>query len=200
VVYGAVVGPGGVLIEHGFRVEHPRSEHGPAAVATLHDRPELLAAGRKATDLFGPRGFVSFGFVETNDGRLLHIDANVRPWGMIAAPLGLGIDFAEAYAALVRGTALRLRPIRAPAPKPLPVFPNWVFTPAEAGRPRDTLAAMAALVRTCAGSLGPRYCGYIGARALMLSARGLRAARRRVAVETAAAPKIAGGAASSTPA
>ena len=109
VIYGAVVGAEGVLMEHGFRVERMQYECGPAAEATLYDRPELLAVGRRATALLGPRGFVSFGFIEAADGRLLHIDANIRPWGMIAAFLGLGIDFAEAYAALALGTESRTR-------------------------------------------------------------------------------------------
>jgi hypothetical protein len=202
VVYGAVVGAHGPLMEHGFRIERPQRECGPAAEATLDDKPELLTAGRRATDLFGPQGFVSFGFVEAPDGRLLHIDANIRPWGMIAAPLGLGVDFAEAYAALVLGRSPKLRAQRT-ATKPLPIFPHRVLAPAEAGEIGGTINGAAALVRTFAAPLGLSYCGYILARAPQLAVRGLRDRRARTSSVSTPPPHAAptpGTAPSSTPA
>ena len=189
-IYGAVIGPDGVVIEHGFRVERAQYENGPAAEATLHDTPELLAAGRKASDLFGVRGFVSFGFMETADGRLLHVDANLRPWGLIAAPLELGIDFAEAYAGLVVGPTGRVSPTARPTTGSLSIFPHRVFVAAETWSAREGVTGAVALVRTCAGPIGLRYCAYILARSLLIVARGMRAdrrARRRAARAAGAA-------------
>jgi hypothetical protein len=186
VVYGAVVGADGPIMEHGFRIERAQREGGPAAEATLYDEPALLAAGRRATSLFGPRGFVSFGFVEAPDGRMLHIDANIRPWGMIAAPLGLGLDFARAYADLLLGGPPKAgaRPTAA-APRPLPIFPHRVLAPALAGDARATLSGAGALVKTFAGRLGLPYCGYVLARAPLLAVRGMRE-RRAAAAKTPA--------------
>jgi hypothetical protein len=186
VIYGAVVGADGVVIEHGFRLGQPRS--GPAAEAVLHDRPDLLAAGRKAIELFGPRGFVSFVFIEQADGRLVYLDANIRPWGSIAAPLSLGVNYAEAYAAVVRGTTPRRTPAQSQlATAPLPIFPQRVFAPAKAGRLREAMTGLTALFRTCLGPLGLGYCGYLFGRTLLLGARGLLAARRRAPAGVAAA-------------
>jgi hypothetical protein len=177
VIYGAVIGAD-AMIEHGFRVERAQYERGPAAEVTIYDSPELLAAGRKASALFGSRGFVSFGFIEAADGRLLHIDANIRPWGLIAAPLRVGIDFGAAYSALALGTTRRVRSTGMPTSAPLPIFPHRVFVAAETWRARDGVTGAIALVRTCAASLGLPYCGYILARSLLIAARGLRADRR----------------------
>ena len=106
------------------------------------------------------------------------MDANIRPWGMIAAPLDLGVDFGAAYAADILGTPLPpSAPSRAGA-APLPVFPHQVFVAAETWRARDGLAAASALVRTFARPLGLPYCAYILARSLLIAARGLRADRR----------------------
>lgn len=191
VIYGAVIGAdGGVTIEHGFRVVSAQYENGPSAEVTLNDTPELLAAGRKASALFGPRGFVAFGFIEAGDGRLLHIDANIRPWGMIAAPLRLGIDFGEAYAAHALGAEPEVRPTCKPTSATLPIFPHRVFVAAETWRVRDGITGAIGLVRTCARSFGLPYCGYILARSLLIAARGLRAdrrARRRAARAASAA-------------
>lgn len=201
VIYGAVIGADGAAIDHGFRTVRTQYENGPAAEMALHDTPELLAAGRKTSALFGSRGFVCFQFVEAADGRLLHIDANIRPWGMIAAPLCLGIDFGEAYAAFAFETAPRVRSTRKRTPTSLPVFPHRVFVAAETWRAWDGVTGTIGLVRTCAGSLGLPYCAYILARSLLIVARGLRAdrrARRRAArasgaASSAGAPSRAAG-------
>jgi hypothetical protein len=186
VVYGAVVGAGGPIMEHGFRIERAQREGGPAAEATLYDEPALLAAGRRATALFGPRGFVSFGFVEAPDGRMLHIDANIRPWGMISAPLSLGLDFARAYADFVLDRPPTLRAPRTAPPRPLPIFPHRVLAPARAGNARAAISGAGALMKTFAGRLGLSYCGYVLARAPLLAVRGMR--ERRAGAARAPAP------------
>src|SRR5262249_2854124 len=140
----AIAGPAGPWFEHGFRIERAQWVRGPAALATLHDTPALLAAGQRALEVLRPQGFASFGFIETEDGRLLHIDANIRPWGMIAVGLPLGIDFAGAYAR-VFGQPVRPAKPAAKAATALPVFPHAIYHAALEGRPSELWAAFATL-------------------------------------------------------
>lgn len=192
IIYGAVLGADGALVEALLRLE-------PTANAVrLDDNPELLAAGRKAANLFRPRGFASFAFIETVDGRHVHIAANIRPWGTIAAPLGLGVDFAETYAALVLERPPGIQTVRGAPAKPLPVFPHRVLAAAEAGEIGAAVSGGAALVRTFAAPLGLPYCGYILARAPLLAFRGRRDRRASTPVTPQAAPTT--GTAASTPA
>jgi hypothetical protein len=182
VLYGAIVGPEGPRFEYGFRIEQTQYARGPAALASLYNPRTLLDAGRQAVEIFKPQGFASFEFIETEDGRLLHIDANIRPWGMIAVALHLGIDFAKAYAGLFGHADV------APAPPPeaagpLPVFPHALFEAADTGGPGQFVAT-AARLGGCLRGLGVRYCAQIFAQALIIvgrriGRRGLRARPER---------------------
>jgi len=190
-VYGAVVGDRGPIIEHGFRIETQQYACGPAALTRLYDHPQLLAAGRRASEIFGPRGFVSFGFIEAEDGRFLHIDPNIRPWGMIAAPLPLGIDFAAAYADFIRNIEPSRRPSPADGGRTLPIYPHRLFEAALKGSVREYAASVAGLVALGAQGLGPAYCAYALGRALLLLARRARFARanrRRLRAERFRSP------------
>lgn len=159
VMYGAVLGPGGVpLIEHGFRVEQAQSHLGPSAAVSLHDRPELLELGRRAAALFKPEGFAAFGFIETEDGRLLHIDANLRVWGNIASPLKLGIDYLAAYVALLRQEAWAGKAPLATASSILRVYPYALFEAFRTGDLREIATNTRDFLRVCRAALGSRYC------------------------------------------
>jgi hypothetical protein len=172
-VYGAVAGDDGAVFEHGFRIVGTQRERGPAAAASVHDAPALLDAGRRVVELFGPKGFTSSCFIEAADGKLFHIDANIRPWGMIAVALPLGIDFTNAYVQLVGGRKRRPRKAGGKSTGPLPVFPHTIFEAARAGRPQELWAASAQLGGYVEG-LGVRYCAETLARALLLVGRRVR--------------------------
>jgi hypothetical protein len=96
---------------------------------------------------------------------------------MIAAPLGLGLDFARAYADLLLRRPPAIGAPRAAPARPLPIFPHRVLAPALAGEARATLSGAGALVKTLAGRLGLPYCGYVLARAPLLAVRGMRERR-----------------------
>ena len=184
VMYAAVLGPGGApLIEHGFRVEQTQSRLGPSAAVSLYDRDELIELGRQAARLFRPEGFAAFGFIETPDGRLLHIDANLRVWGNIASPLKLGINYLEAYAALIRG-----EPWTAPDPTStatassmLRVYPYALFEAFRAGGWREIAFNTADFINVCRAALGSRYCLQALGQAALLMRRRFAGGRRRFA-------------------
>lgn len=182
-IYAAVAGPDGPLMEHGFAVEEAQFDLGPSSGVRLHDTPALMAAGRRSLEAFGCHGFASFGFMETSDGQLFHVDANCRPWGMIFAGLPLGIDYGAAYADLLRGRRRRPRPVRGDAQRKLAVFPHQLFDAAlRASAPR-MLGRTATFFRIFWAPVGWRYCTMTAGRAVMLRLRlirdRIRARRRR---------------------
>lgn len=193
VIYGAVLGADGALAEALLRLEPSENE------VRLDDDPKLLAVARRAAEVLKPHGFAAFAFVKSADGRNVHIAANIRPWGTVAAPLGEGVDFAAAYAALIRGATPPAPCSRTGAPRPLPVFPQRLLAPAQAGRLSETLSAGTTLIRSCAPTLGLPYCGYLLARAPLLAARGWKE-RRSGAAPIGACAAPAGEAAPSAPA
>jgi biotin carboxylase len=178
VMYGAVLGPGGKpLIEHGFRVEQAQSRLGPSAAVSLYDRDELIRLGRRAADLFRPEGFAAFGFIETPDGRLLHIDANLRVWGNVASPLKLGINYLEAYAALISDRPWAPPAPRATASSMLRVYPYALFEAFRTGSCREIVLNTTDFITVCRTVLGSRYCLQALGQAALLTRR--RTPRRR---------------------
>jgi hypothetical protein len=173
VMYGAVLGPGGKpLIEHGFRVEKAQSRLGPSAVVALYDRPQLIELGRRAVDLFRPEGFAAFGFIETADGRMLHIDANLRAWGNIASPLKLGINYLDAYAAMVQQKTWTESALLESASSVLRVYPYALFEAFRSGSWREISLNTADFLDVCQAALGVRYCLQALGQAALLVGRG----------------------------
>ena len=157
VSYNAVVGEDGPRMEHGFISCEAQYPMGPSAFVRRHDDPDLLKAGRAAARLFGCRGFVSFGFIQAPDGRLYHLDPNIRPWGSLLAPLVEGIDFAAAYTALVNE-----RPLPA---QDLAVLPGVLV---HAKTVPTFLAALTMLWRVHGRRLALSYAALMSARATLV--------------------------------
>ena len=169
VSYNAVAGPDGPLLEHGFISIETQYPMGPSALVRCQDDPELLRAGRAAAALFGCQGFVSFGFIRDAQGRLFHLDANIRPWGSLLAPLCEGIDFATAYTDLLRTRSLS--PV-----KNLAVLPGTLV---RAKTAPAFLRGLTALWQVYAPRLSFRYAALISILALVSGlARSARRAGR----------------------
>jgi hypothetical protein len=173
VMFAAVLGKGGEpLIEHGFRVEQTQYPLGQSMVVSLYDRKELIDLGRRAAALFQLEGFAEFDFLETPDGRLLHIDANLRVWGNIVSPLKLGINFPDAYVALLRGeTWAGHTPSPVSSSGALMVYPYALFEAVRSGSMSDIVANAADLLKVCHTPLGSLYCLQALGRAVLLSRR-----------------------------
>lgn len=185
-LYGAVVGPEGPMLEHGFRVEEAQYPLGPSAVVSIDDSADLLAAGRRAAELFGCHGFVSFGFLRSADGQLLHIDANWRVWGMMFSPARLGVDFTAPYIALVTK-----RPWRSPRPRALPaaqlpVLPFALYAAAAGGSLGAAAASTWAMLATFWTNAGPAYCLHAALCAGLITIRRMRKPAPRPARAAAA--------------
>jgi len=173
VMFCAVLGKGGEpLIEHGFRVEQMQSHLGPSAAVSLYDRKELIDLGRRAAALFQSEGFAEFDFLETPDGRLLHIDANLRVWGNIASPLKLGINYVDAYVALLRRKTLAARLPSPTSPSgALMVYPYALFEAVRSGSMSDIVAKAADFLKACHTPLGSLYCLQAVGQAALLGRR-----------------------------
>jgi hypothetical protein len=174
VFYTGVHGPDGPLLEQGFAVGSSQYELGPSASVRIYDRPELIAAGRRAAQLFGCQGYAEFDFMEAPDGRLLHVDANTRVWGFVLAPLSVGIDFVEAYAALLRGRAKAGKPVETADAGELPVFPFTLLQAVRAGSATEILAAAREFLGAYAAKVGLRYCLVTCLQAALVGAGRLR--------------------------
>jgi hypothetical protein len=179
VMYAAVLGKGGEpLIEHGFKVERVQSRFGPSAAVSLHRRKELIDLGRRTAALLQSEGFAEFGFLETPDGRLLHMDANLRVWGYVLAPLKLGIDYLDAYVALLRRETWAARtPSAAPPPDALTVYPYALFEAVSSAGLSDIVANAAHFFKLCHAPLGSLYCAQGLGQAALLSRRRFVSAR-----------------------
>jgi hypothetical protein len=180
-LYCAVVGPQGTLVQHAFVVSRHTFNRGPASLAALYDSPAVLAAGAQAVEVLRPLGLLQLCFIEAADGRLFHIDANLRPWGMMAAPLQLGIDYLGVYAALAGGAAAAHGMEAAPGmhwrfadAQALRVQPCELFSAARSVALRQTLASAALLLHVYLRPFGPVYCGYLLSRAVLLMGRGVQ--------------------------
>lgn len=174
VIYASIWGADGPLMEHGVAIGQSQYNLGPASTIRIYDEPALLEAGRKAAELFGCRGFTSFGFMQAADGRLFHVDANIRIWGMILAPLSVGIDFIAPYAALVSGR--RWTP-SAPAQlsdDEIPVFPYRLLQAIRSGSPAEMTGAWGDFLRSSWRPVGPSYCLHVGLRAALVGVGRLR--------------------------
>ncbi|HKR87308.1 MAG TPA: hypothetical protein VJS38_03965 [Phenylobacterium sp.] len=98
VMYGAVTGTEGALLEHGFCVMANCWPLGPSAVVRVFDDPDLLAAGRLVTRTLGCLGLAEIGFIRDRDGKVWHVDANVRVW----TPLRMQEDSEKRWCAQVQ--------------------------------------------------------------------------------------------------
>lgn len=178
VMYGAVTGAAGPLLEHGFRVLATRWPLGPSAVVRVCDEPRLLAAGRLATRTLGCFGLAEIGFIRDPDGELWHVDANTRSWGNMISLLRLGIDYTEAYLALLSGRPWAAKPLaRAAHAEDVVVLPAMLFRAAAQGSGRELCAALAGLVTICRRGPGLAYGSVaLGKTAVLLARRALRGA------------------------
>lgn len=197
-LYCAVAGPRGPLVQHAFVVARRVFDRGPTALAALYDRPTVLAAGARATEVLAPQGFLQLCFIEAPDGRVFHIDANLRPWGMLAATLQLGIDFIDAYVRLIGGAeepsevqARAAASGRSADKQELRVQPNELFSAARSVALGKSLDSAALVLRTYARPLGLTYCGYLIGRAAVLMGRGVQ---RKLAARANGAIRMLAGA------
>jgi len=181
VMFSAVLGEGGEpLIEHGFRVEQTQSCLGPSAAVSLYDRKELIDLGRRAAARFQFEGLAELGFLETPDGRLLHMDANLRAWGYIASPLKLGINYLDAYVALLRREPWCAHPPPLVSPSgALRVYPYGLFEAVRSGSTSDIVANAADFLKVCHTQFGSLYCLQAFGQAALLSRRRFVSPRRR---------------------
>jgi biotin carboxylase len=166
--YSCIQGPRGPLLEHGFRIGARQWEFGPSAQISLDDDPRLLEAGRRAVAALGCQGFAQIDFIQDADGRFWAIDANLRPWGNVLSLLCLGIDFVEAYLALILA-----QPYAAPRPatglhKPQAVFPHALYDAVRGGSLRLVAAHVDGFVRMCRRGPGAIYGLIVAAKAASL--------------------------------
>lgn len=170
VFYGAVVGQNGPILEHGFYTCAMQYPLGPSAFVRFHDHADLLEAGRAAIQLFGCRGFVSFGFNRAPDGRIFHLDANIRPWGSLLAPLREGVDFAAAYASLLDDRPWPASVAISRCAKEFVVLPGMLMN---AKTVPAFVQALATLWRVHAWRLTLGYAILISSRAVLTRLQGL---------------------------
>lgn len=180
VMYGVVAGPDGPVIEHGLGVEATRSPLGPSAVVRVCDDPELLAAGRSVAQAIGCLGLAELGFIRDAQGELWHVDANCRCWGNMTSLLRVGIDYPQAYLALLLDRPSRPRAAPAvTANGEAAVLPFMLFQAASQGPAREIAAFAGQLVTFCRKGPGAFYAILAFTKAgKLLGRRGLHAARR----------------------
>jgi hypothetical protein len=175
VMYGSVSGASGPLIEHGFRVGEAQWPLGPSARIRLFDDPTLIAMGRRAVGALGCRGFAEIGFLRDDEGGLWHVDANCRSWGNMISLLSVGIDFTQAYAALVLGTSYRPRPSpahTAPAEE-IAVLPFSLYQAASRGSLREIASHLERFAIMCWRGPGLRYAAPVAVKVAALVTRRL---------------------------
>jgi hypothetical protein len=178
VMYGALVGPGGILVEHGFRATELQARYGPSARLQLHDDADVLQAGRRITAALGLRGLAQLDFIRDATGGLWHLDANPRCWSSLLTADACGAGFVAAYAALVRGAAapsLTARPRR----DEVPVQPYSFLAAAASGPPERLPAAWRAFAAHCAAGPGVAYAALMFLKGLQAAAARLPALARR---------------------
>jgi hypothetical protein len=164
--YGCVQGADGPLLDYGFRVMSRQWELGPPAEVSLDGDPQLLEAGRRAVAALGCRGFAQIDFIRDSQGQVWPLDANLRPWSQTLSILGLGIDVAGAYAALVLG-----RPQASPQPcaaASQPIFPFALYDAVRRGSWRLAAARARGFLRMCRRGPGPAYALIVAAKAATL--------------------------------
>ncbi|WP_374471617.1 hypothetical protein [Phenylobacterium sp.] len=184
VMYGALVGDKGPLVERCFRATGYQKPCGPSAGVTLHHEPAAMRAGRAVASALGVRGLVQFDFIQDPAGRLWHIDANARCWGSMLAASAAGVGFLPAYVGLVTGSALRGLDLPSGEGQ-VGVQPHTLLAAAATGSWAEFAAAWPAFARFCRTGPGAAYWGLIGLKAIGLHAGALL--RRRPSPAAAAA-------------
>lgn len=88
-------------------------------LVTLVDA-DVIAAGRSVVALLGGRGVVNIDLIRQEDGTLVVLDVNQRPWGAIVALRAAGINMGDAYLAVTRD--LPFAPTQVAASRKVEVF------------------------------------------------------------------------------
>lgn len=167
--YGCVQGPDGPLLDYGFRVETWQWDLGPPAEVSLDDDPQLLAAGRRAAAALGCQGFIQIDFIRDADGGIWPLDVNPRPWSQVLSMLGLGIDFAGAYAGLVLGQPhASTLPSPVGQPQSQPIFPFALYEAVRSGSVALVQARAGRFMRMCRRGPGAPYELIVAAKAAQL--------------------------------
>jgi hypothetical protein len=165
VMYGTVFAADEPRIEHGLKVLEALWPLGPSARVQLFDDPDLLQAGRAAMRALGSQGFAEIGFIRDAEGRYWHIDANIRGWGNMVSLLALGVDYAQAYAALVAGAPCD-GGARALAETPAAeVMPYALYRALAQGSAREVGDQLRCFLEVCRRGPGPRYAAVIAVKA-----------------------------------
>lgn len=183
VMYGSVTGPGGPLIEHGFRVGEAQWPLGPSARIRLFDDPTLITLGRRAVGALGCRGFAEIGFLRDEEGGFWHVDANCRSWGNMVSLLSIGIDFTDAYTALVLGRPYRPRPkpARTAPGEEIAVLPFSLYQAASRGSLREIGSHVGPFATMCWRGPGLRYAAPVAVKvAALVTLRLLKGLLRRL--------------------
>lgn len=184
VMYGALIGDRGPIIEHGLKVAAAQWALGPSARVAMFDDPDLLAAGRAAAAVLGCRGFIELGFLRDRDSRLWHIDANCRSWGNMISLLQVGIDYTAAYVAMVTNAPQPASVAVAPSGE-ADVLPFSLYAAVRKGGWRKILGSYSTFVDLCRRGPGWRYGAVISMKTTVLL--GVRGAKELLRVLQAAA-------------
>lgn len=174
--YGAVTGPEGPLLEHGFLTMSERWPRGPSAVVQVFDDPPLMAAGRMAVHALGCLGLTASDFIRDRNGDVWHLDANLRCWATMISLLGAGIDYPGAYLALLRHLPYDPQPRAAAAnSSEVAVLPFKLLEAAMHGSRRELSAMMNAFLTLCCSGPGSLYGAiYLAKTARLVAHRALR--------------------------
>lgn len=100
---GSILADGAYQGLRSAAAEAELGELGPLDELVTLANEDLLAAGRSVVAQLGGRGVVNVDLIRQEDGSLVVLDVNQRPWGAIVALRTAGIDMVDAYLAATRG-------------------------------------------------------------------------------------------------
>lgn len=175
VMYGALFGDAGPIVERCFRATSLQSALGPSARLVAYEDPAVASAGRRIAAILGLRGLAQFDFIQDPEGRLWHIDTNARCWGSMMAASAQGADYLSAYRRLVSEGGRRPGDV-APGETEIEVQPFGLLSAAATGSWRALIAEWRDFARFCRRGPGAAYAGLIAVKAAHLLA--LRATAR----------------------
>ena len=178
VMYVCVRGPAGSLLEQGLEVLAAQWPLGPSARVRLVDDPALLSAGRSVAQALGCRGFADIGFMRDANGDLWHVDANCRSWGNMSSLLAAGLDFAEAYVALLKQAPYAPRPPARPATV-VHALPNTLYEAISHGSGHEIWSRLTEFARMCRRGPGLAYASTISIKAAAMLLTRVREALKR---------------------
>lgn len=182
VMYGALVGESGPVVERCFRATALQKARGPSARIAVLEDPETAQAGRAIMAIIGLRGLGQLDFIKDADGRLWHIDANARCWGSMLAANAHGADFLSAYERLITGRTT-VTDCGGPAIADIGIHPHSILAAAATGSWKAVTAEWPDFARFCRSGPGPAYASLIALKAAAILAS--RATRRGPAGEPA---------------